>query len=181
MRRLTRLLICSLSLCWLAAPAVYAAGDDADKNAKPKTRREEIREEKAAKAKAKEEARQARHNRGKQQDEEEDKGGGEVVVTKGDFSRELAALNEAAGLLAEVKDEKGAQAVAKKLRQTFTALPVVTGGSEAELENLAKTQNRASRQMERLKGEPYFETAGLQECWTLMTDPFSRRSARKIK
>ncbi len=44
---------------------------------------------------------------------------------------------------------------------------------------LAKAQNKVNDQMERLMSTAYFVPSGLQEAWTLMTDPFSRRSAQK--
>ncbi len=98
---------------------------------------------------------------------------------KGAIGKEMAALGEAATMLAGVKDEAGAKEVAEKLCKKFAAMPPVLGGTDAELEMLAKAQNKVNDQMERLMSSEYFVPAGLQEAWTLMTDHFSRRSAQK--
>ncbi len=103
----------------------------------------------------------------------------EVARAKGGFGKEMAALGEAAALLANVKDEAGAVETAEKLCKKFAALPPLLGGSDSELELLAKAQNKVSDQMERLMATSYFVSSGLQEAWTLMTDHFSRRSAQK--
>ncbi len=99
--------------------------------------------------------------------------------TTDDFTREFAALEEAAALLEEVKDEGGAKAAAAKLRATFSKLPAPVKGSEAELMQWARLQNRVSTEMWRLKKEPFWETQGLQEIWTLISDPFSRPGSIK--
>ncbi len=78
-----------------------------------------------------------------------------------------------------MKDEETAKKTADKLSKTFSALPPLLHGRESELETLAQAQNKVSKQMERLQPMPFFESAGLQEAWTLMTDHFSRRSAER--
>ena len=95
----------------------------------------------------------------------------------GEFAKEFAALTVAAQALDEVKDEKSAATVAKKLQHDFTILPVPMGGSDAELLEYAKTQNRVNLKMEKLKKEPWFVSSGLQEAWTLITVPSTRRTA----
>ena len=174
MRAFARILTCSAGLLWLVAAPVALADDEEDDS--PQSRREAVKEEREAKAAARRAAREAKR-RGEV--DEEIEGVTKPVVTKGDFGRELTALNEAAGMLAEVKDEESAREIAKKLSHTFSALPPLLNGNEEDLETLAKAQNTVSRQMMRLKDQPYFESAGLQEAWTLMTDQFSRRSAER--
>ncbi len=107
------------------------------------------------------------------------KRGKEDIKAKGSIAKEMAALGEAAAMLAEVKDAATAEKVAEKLSRKFAHMPPVLNGGEGELEMLAKAQNRVSDQMQRLMASEYFVPSGLQEAWTLMTDPFSRRSAQK--
>lgn len=94
--------------------------------------------------------------------------------TTDDFTREFAALEEAASMLQGVRDEEGAKAAVAKLRSTFSRLPAPVKGSEADLMQWARLQNRVSAEMWRLKKEPFWETQKLQELWTLISDPFSR-------
>ncbi len=103
----------------------------------------------------------------------------ETKLPKGNFGKEMAALGEAAAMLSKVKDEAAATEAAEQLCKKFAKLPPLLGGSDSELELLAKAQNRVSDQMERLMSSPWFVSSGLQEAWTLMTDHFSRRSAQK--
>lgn len=98
-----------------------------------------------------------------------------------DYTKEFKALDEAAALLAEVNDEKAAKDAAKKISVLFSPLPIPLSGSDAELERWARLQNKVNRQMERLMQMPYWAESGLQEAWTLVTDPFSRRRAQKTK
>ncbi len=98
-----------------------------------------------------------------------------------DYTKEFKALDEAAALLAEVNDEKTAQAAAKKISVLFAPLPIPLSGTDAELERWARQQNKVNRQMERLMQMPFWAESGLQEAWTLVTDPFSRRRAQKTK
>ncbi len=173
MRSFFRILTCSAGLLWLVgAPVVLADDEDDD----PQARREAATEEREARAAARKAAREAKR-RGEVDEEVE--GVVAPVVLKGDFGKELAALNEAAGVLAEVKDEETAKDAVRKLSKKFSALPPLLNGTEQDLENLAKAQNTVSRQMIRMQNQPYFESAGLQELWTLITDQFSRRSAER--
>ncbi len=95
------------------------------------------------------------------------------------YDREFAALEEAAKLLTTVNSEESAKKAAEKLRALFSPLPAPVKGSEAELMQWARLQNRVSEQMWRLKKEPYWETQKLQEIWTLISDPFSRPGSVK--
>ncbi len=164
MTAFTRILCCSAALWLSAAPALYAQGEE------KKSRAEEMREQREARA----EARQQEKAQAKAA-----KAGGDL--SKGNFDKEIPALREAAGLLADVKDEKGAKDAAKAIRKDFIGLKVILVGTEAELENLAGEQDKVNRQMARLQKEPWFVSSGLQECWSLIMDPFSRRSAQNVK
>lgn len=95
----------------------------------------------------------------------------------GDFAKEFPALKEAELLLDTVADEKTAQSAAKKLLHDFTILPVPMGGNNAQLEEYARAVNRVNLKMEKLKGEPWFVSSGLQAAWTLITVPSTRRTA----
>ena len=174
MHPFARILTCSAGLLWLVAAPVALADDEEDDS--PQSRREAAKEEREAKAAARRAAREAKR---KGEVDEKMEGVSKPIVTKGDFGKELTALNEAAGMLAEVKDEASAKEIVKKLIHTFSSLPPLLNGNEDDLEKLARAQNAVSRQMMRLKDLPYFESAGLQEAWTLMTDQFSRRSAER--
>ncbi len=150
MRTLARILFCATCLLTLAvAPAVYADDEDAAPSGRQS-------------AKEKREARRGKDD-----------------APKGSFGKEMAALGEAATMLSKVKDEAAAREAAEKICKKFAALPPILNGSDAELEMLAKAQNRVNDQMERLMSTAYFVPSGLQDAWTLMTDPFSRRSAQK--
>ncbi len=94
-----------------------------------------------------------------------------------EFAKEFAALTMAAEALDGVTDEKSAAAVAKKLQHDFTILPVPMGGSDAMLLEYAKVQNRVNLKMEKMKNEPWFVSSGMQEAWTLITVPSTRRTA----
>lgn len=95
----------------------------------------------------------------------------------GDFAKEFPALKEAELLLDTVGDEQTAKSVAKKLQHDFTILPPPMGGSNAQLEEYARAQNRVNLKMEKLKKEPWFVSSGLQQAWTLITVPSTRRTA----
>lgn len=99
-------------------------------------------------------------------------------VKDSQLRKELRALDEAAALLAEVNDEKSAKAAYSKIQSHFRNLPPYLKGNAQELNMLAAAQNRVSAHMWRLMSQPFFETAKLQEAWTLMTDPFSRPCAK---
>ncbi len=164
MTTFSRILCSAAAFGLLAAPALYAQG------AEKKSRAEEMREQRAARA----EARQQEKAQAKAA-----KAGGDL--SKGNFDKEIPAIKTAAGLLADVRDEAGAKEAAKAIRKDFIGLKVILVGTEAELENLAKEQDKLNRQMARLQKEPWFVSSGLQECWTLIMDPFSRRSAQNVK
>lgn len=100
-------------------------------------------------------------------------------IKDSDFKREIKALEEAANLLAEVNDEASAKKAVQKLTQVFNRLPVPVKGNEEILKTWARSQNRVSFQMWRLKDEPYFEKLKMQALWSLITDPFSRPTAEK--
>ena len=93
------------------------------------------------------------------------------------FISEIKALGEAETMLKTISDEKSAKAVKVKLMHKFSLLRPINGGSEEQLQELARAQNRVSAVMWDLKKEPYFETADLQQLWTVMTHHYARRSA----
>lgn len=95
------------------------------------------------------------------------------------LKKEVKALEEASALMEAVNDEESAKKAAGKIRNLFRMLPPPTGGSEADIEIWASSQNRFSAQMWRLIKEPYFKTQNLQEVWTLVTDPYSRPVAQQ--
>ena len=94
-----------------------------------------------------------------------------------DLRKEIQALSAALELVKTVSDEKSAKDVAKKLQQMFVSLPVPMGGTDKQLEELARAQNGVNRQMEKMKKEPWFEPSGMQKAWTLITVPATRRAA----
>ncbi len=154
MRTFARILLSAACLLPLAVQPLACADDEDDA---PKTRQ-------SAKDK-----RDARRN----------KGGDEVAVVQGSLGKEIAALNLAAEDLSKVKDEAAAKEVAKSLCSKFAYMNPILGGSEGELLELSRAQNRVSKEMWRLMAEPYFESSRLQEAWTLMVDQFSRRSSQR--
>ena len=93
------------------------------------------------------------------------------------FTAEIKALTEAETMLKTISDAKSAKAVKTKLMHKFSLLRPIHGGTEAQLMELARAQNRVSAVMWDLKKEPYFESEGLQELWTVMTHHYARRSA----
>lgn len=97
------------------------------------------------------------------------------------FVSEIAALTEAETMLKTISDAKSAKTVKTKLMHKFSLLRPLLGGTDAQLEELARAQNRVSAVMWELKKEPYFEEEKLQELWTVMTHHFARRSANLLK
>lgn len=97
------------------------------------------------------------------------------------FTAEIAALTEAESMLKTISDAKSAKSVKTKLMHKFSLLRPILGGTDAQLEELARAQNRVSAVMWDLKKEPYFEEENLQELWTVMTHHFARRSANLLK
>ena len=53
--------------------------------------------------------------------------------------------------------------------------------TDGEIEQWSIEQNKVSAQMERLRKMPFFESSGLQEAWTNVSDPFSRKRAQRAK
>lgn len=93
------------------------------------------------------------------------------------FATEIKALTEAETMLKTISDAKSAKAVKTKLMHKFSLLRPINNGTEAQLLELARAQNRVSAVMWDLKKESYFESEGLQELWTVMTHHYARRSA----
>ena len=93
------------------------------------------------------------------------------------LKKEVKALEEAAALMEAVSDEESAKKAAIKIRNLFRSLPPPTSGSQADLEIWARAQNRFSAQMWRIIKEPYFQSQKMQEIWTLVTDPYSRKGS----
>ena len=114
----------------------------------------------------------------KKQAREEKRNANKKVDWEFNFKREFAALEEAATLLESITDEKSASQVANKLSRTFTLLPIPTKGTDTQLEEWARLQNKVNAKMEELQKLDYFESSGLQKAWTLITDPNSRRTNR---
>lgn len=95
------------------------------------------------------------------------------------FKAEITALTEAETMLKTISDAKSAKNVKSKLMHKFSLLRPILGGSDAQLEELARAQNRVSAVMWSLMKEPYFEEENLQELWTVITHHFARRSANR--
>ena len=95
------------------------------------------------------------------------------------FKAEIAALTEAETMLKTISDEKSAKMVKAKLMHKFSLLRPILHGTVAQLEELARAQNRVSAIMWEMTKQPYFETQNMQELWTVMTHHFSRRSANR--
>lgn len=97
------------------------------------------------------------------------------------YQKEMEALGKADAMLEVVKSEKDAKEAVKKLTPLFVKIRPQCYASDKELEDLAEAQNKVSARMLRLSKEKYFESAGLQELWTIITDPLSRRRAAYTK
>lgn len=100
-----------------------------------------------------------------------------AVADKG-FANELKALAEAESMLKTVTDAKSAKEVKKKLMRKFSYLRPLLNGTDPQLEALAAAQNKVSAIMWEMMKEPYFESEGMQELWTVITHHFARRSAQ---
>lgn len=148
------------------APVSYARTDD-DK----KSRAQEKREKREAREEAKKEAEK------KKDEERRAKRALEGNPLHEDMEEEITALSQVEAALRTVTDATVAKKVVEDYSKVFTKLPPLLRGTEAELQQLAAAQNRVSAQMWVLKKQPFFEEAGLQGLWTLITDPFSRRRA----
>lgn len=114
----------------------------------------------------------------------------EPVFAKGDddaayagldqaYTLEIKALTEAETMLKTVTDTRSAKSVKAKLMHKFSLLKPLLHGNDAQLEALAKAQNRVSAIMWEMMKQPYFEEENMQELWTVMTHHFSRRSSTR--
>lgn len=103
--------------------------------------------------------------------------GAQAHAVSGQYAKEIETLEKAGPILDAVTDESSAKIAATKLRQMFNGMPVLSKATTSDMEALAAAQNKISERMFKLKDQPYFESSGLQEAWTLMTDHFSRRRA----
>ena len=163
------------------APVSFAADDDS------KSRAEQRKALREAEKKAKDELKKAKKAGDadaikKAEDELADielqkKGG----INNADLDKEFDALKEAQAILAEVNDEKAAEKAAKKICSIFGKLQAPIEMSDGEIEQWSIEQNKVSAQMERLRKMPYFDASGLQEAWTTVSDPFSRKRAQRAK
>jgi hypothetical protein len=106
----------------------------------------------------------------------EDKFAASAGVDKA-FANEIKALMEAESMLKTVSDAKSAKEVKKKLMSRFSQLKPLLHGTDNELEELARAQNKVSAIMWEMMKQPYFESENMQELWTVMTHHFARRSA----
>lgn len=95
------------------------------------------------------------------------------------FTEEIKALTEAETMLKTVSDAKSAKEVKKKLMNKFAYLRPLLHGTNAQLEELARAQNKVSAVMWEMMKQPYFESENMQELWTVMTHHFARRSANR--
>ena len=95
------------------------------------------------------------------------------------YTREIKALAEAETMLKTVTDTRSAKSVKAKLMHKFSLLKPLLHGNDAQLEALAKAQNRVSAIMWEMMKQPYFEEVNMQELWTVMTHHFSRRSSTR--
>ncbi len=102
-------------------------------------------------------------------------------INNASMDKEFEGLKDAQALLAEVNDEKSAEKAAKKICSIFGKLPAPIEMSDGEIEQWSIEQNKVSAQMERLRKMPFFEASGLQEAWTNVSDPFSRKRAQRAK
>lgn len=95
------------------------------------------------------------------------------------FMQEIKALGEAETMLKTISDAKSAKTVKVKLMHKFSMLRPLLHGTDAQLEALARAQNKVSAIMWEMKKQPYFESENMQELWTVMTHHFARRSANR--
>lgn len=95
------------------------------------------------------------------------------------FTAEIKALGEAETMLKTISDAKSAKNVKTKLMHKFSLLRPLLHGNDAQLEALAAAQNKVSAIMWEMMKQPYFESEGMQELWTVMTHHFARRSANR--
>lgn len=166
----------------LAAPIVCA---DAEDNKSRAEQRKALRE---AEKKAKDELKKAKKAGDEAAIKQAEDELADIKMAKksgssanANLDKEFEALKEAQALLAEVNDEKAAEKAAKKISTTFGRLEAPIEMSDAQIEEWSIEQNKVSAQMERLRKQPYFEASGLQEAWTNVTDPFSRKRALRDK
>ncbi len=91
------------------------------------------------------------------------------------LKKEVKALEQATQLMEAVNDEESAKRAATRIRNLFRLLPPPVGGSQADILIWSRAQNRFSAQMWRIMKEPYFQSQKMQEVWTFVTDPYSRK------
>lgn len=120
-------------------------------------------------------ARRSSKDKDKDDEEEEDKSrpkGGRYQLSK-----EMEGLKSAISWLEDVKDEKSASDAARRIIQLFNGITPRDGSviEQAQLDSLARSQNRVNAVMKKLMKEDYFVKSGLQDAWTVVTDPSSRR------
>ncbi|MBQ7022607.1 MAG: hypothetical protein IJN29_03445 [Akkermansia sp.] len=170
-----------LAVCLVTAPFAAAEADD------NKSRAEQRKALREAEKKAKDDLKKAKKSgdaaaikmaEDALADIEMMKKGG---LNNADMDKEFDGLREAQALLAEVNDEKSAEKAAKKISSIFGRLPAPIEMTDGEIEQWSIEQNKVSAQMERLRKMPFFESSGLQEAWTNVSDPFSRKRAQRAK
>lgn len=98
-----------------------------------------------------------------------------------DMAAEFAALMQAGELLATVADEASAKKAADKILNIFEKLPAPEEVNDDDIELWATEQNKINKQMEELRKQPWFVDSGLQDAWSAVTDPFSRKRAQRLK
>ena len=119
----------------------------------------------------------ARDNKEKETDKAPKRSAAAVAAAERIYGKEQEALAQAEKLMIEVVDEKSAIEVSRRLCKIFNPLPAPMGGSDKQLEALAKSQNVISRKMEKLRRESWFVSSGLQDAWSIITVPSMRRRA----
>lgn len=96
------------------------------------------------------------------------------------LDKEFEALDQAYTLLLTIKDEKSAEIVSEKISRIFNQIgPHYGNRSWAQVNKLAEKQDRINRIMFNLMKEELFEKAEMQVIWTLITDPESRKEAKR--
>ncbi len=102
-------------------------------------------------------------------------------VTRG-LEAEVEALVEAHKLVSTVTDKASAKAVSEKLKRTFDGLrPYFGHRTSADFNIISDHQNTINNIMATHVNEPYFVSSGLQEVWTLICDPESRRAVKGMR
>ena len=176
-----------ITLTLTAVFSLAAVSDAADDKSTAKSRAEQRKALREAEKKAKDELKKAKKSGDKKAIEQAEAELADIELAKkgglnnADLDKEFEALREAQAMLAEVNDEKSAEKAAKAISSNFGRLAVPIQMSDSEIESWSVEQNKVSAQMERLRNTPYFEASGLQEAWTNVTDPFSRKRVQRTK